>query len=53
VLEEHTMQQFGGVELMLGYQRLRGPDVAPAHGLEQRGVFAIKSIKKNLGFALV
>ena len=39
------MEKFAGVEQMLGYQRLRGPNVAPAHGLEQRGVFAV-------GFAL-
>jgi hypothetical protein len=31
------MEKFAGVEQMLGYQRLRGPNVAPAHGLEQRG----------------
>jgi hypothetical protein len=29
------MEKFAGVEQMLGYQRLRGPNVAPAHGLEQ------------------
>ena len=45
ILAEEPMEQFAGIEQMLGHERLRLGGVASADGVEQCGVFAV-----GLGF---